>query len=219
MISEYDSLLEQARTRTNIASKDYIPKCCEILKKQGLSNEDITKRIRRDFKFWGQTTIYEAVPEEYKKQTKPKKIPLPESILLEQSSRDSTRQMHEPDTFGMGVVEMESESKTKVPPQPERDNSTAARAAAAADYDKLANEHNELLTKYEGLEASNEYLEEQQRKQIEKIEQLGQVVQALQTARPNLVQITPTASKVVQQSASSTQPKQRLLDQVRLIQC
>lgn len=93
---EYESLVEEARKRTRMASKDYIPKCCEILKKQGVPQEKITHRIRKDFAFWGHTTIYEAIPEEYKKETKPKKIPPPESILLEQSTSGTSHQSSEP---------------------------------------------------------------------------------------------------------------------------
>jgi hypothetical protein len=87
-ISEYETLVQEAKKRTRIAAKDYIPKCCDILKGQGLSNERIVHKIRRDFgDSWSQATIYDAIPDEYKKQTKPlKKDSSLESILIEQSA-------------------------------------------------------------------------------------------------------------------------------------
>lgn len=120
---EYESLVEEARKRTEVASKDYIPKCCENLKKQGLPSEKITHRIREDFSFWSTKTIYEAIPDEYKKETKPKnviveKINGGKSILTKESSRDNSNEpvTDKPnnDQYGMGVVPMSNES----PPEP-----------------------------------------------------------------------------------------------------
>lgn len=116
---EYEALVEEAKKRTENTSKDIIPKCCENLKKQGLSNEDLVHRIKQDFDFWHESTIYDAIPDEYKKVTKPKKIRPPESIVIEQSTSGNI-QSNEPVTdepnnnqFGKGVVPM-TEEKPKL---------------------------------------------------------------------------------------------------------
>lgn len=185
--SQYDTLLAEAKSKGSNLAKDYIPRLYkELVEVEKLEPRDAGERIKKDLvDTWARTTIYENLPEEAKQEAK------------QEAGRQSHKKVLEVSATTTGsessmTNDPISEADPKVPPQSERDNST--------DYDKLANEHNELVTKYEGLEANNEYLQEEQRKQIKKIEQLGQVVQALQKARPNLVGATTIArdSKVQQ---------------------
>lgn len=57
--------------------------------------------------------------------------------------------------------------------------------AQKQDYDRLADEYNQAQERLEGLETHNEYLQNQ-------VDELKGLVQAFQTARPNLVQATTT---------------------------
>lgn len=96
-ISEYESLVREARNRTKVASKDYIPKCCEILKKEGLPSDKIVRRIKWDFgEIWSTKTIYEAIPDEYKKVIEQSVHPR-EPILLEQSSSGLIERREKPE--------------------------------------------------------------------------------------------------------------------------
>lgn len=129
-MTEYDDLIEEARHKTKTTSREIIPRCCEILLKEGLSRDEISRRIREDFRdIWIPQTIWEAIPDEYKKETKPKKNRVADSILLEQSTNGSTHITRDPEpenpggfnTKGMGVVdppddqEMEDKPKKQQP--------------------------------------------------------------------------------------------------------
>lgn len=169
MSDEYDELVQQARNRTHTASKDYIPKCCEILKAEGKSNEDLVHKIRKDFSFWSPTTIYEAIPDEYKKETKPKKeleesIQPPESILIEKTTNGKEEYLSD-DEYGKGVVPVIDE-----PNNNQYDKELTER------YEAHLKEFDELVEKFNGLQTHNEYLEEMNK-------ELKQAVDALQAAR------------------------------------
>lgn len=169
MSDEYDELVQQAKNRTHTASKDYIPKCCEILKAEGKSNEDLVHKIRKDFSFWSPTTIYEAIPDEYKKETKPKKeleesIQPPESILIEKTTNGKEEYLSD-DEYGKGVVPVIDE-----PNNNQYDKELTER------YEAHLKEFDELVDKFNGLQTHNEYLEEMNK-------ELKQAVDALQAAR------------------------------------
>lgn len=210
MNSQYNKLLEEAKLKGSNLAKDYIPRLYrELVEVEKLDPHDAGERIKKDLvDTWARTTIYENLPEEAKQEAKQEAGRQSHKKVLEVSAtnigaEDSITNDHEPDTFGLGVVE---ESESKVPPHKEEylgdvlEQYKKREAAQKQDYDKLAEQYNKTQEKLEGLQANNEYLEEEQRKQIEKIEQLGQVVQALQEARPNLVGATMIArdSKVQQ---------------------
>lgn len=186
MSDEYDELVQQARNRTHTASKDYIPKCCEILKAEGKSNEDLVHKIRKDFSFWSPTTIYEAIPDEYKKETKPKKeleesIQPPESILIEKTTNGKEVIASSDDEYGKGVVPVTDE-----PNNDQYDKELTER------YEAHLKEFDELVDKFNGLQTHNEYLEEMNK-------ELKQAVDALQAAR---VPASTTQSDMKQHTTS-----------------
>jgi hypothetical protein len=69
--SEYNKLLEEAKRRGRETAKTWIPKLCDALEKEKLSNEDIRDRVEKDcIDIWSKATIRDSIADKYKNKQK-----------------------------------------------------------------------------------------------------------------------------------------------------
>jgi vacuolar-type H+-ATPase subunit I/STV1 len=183
MTSRYDELLVEAKTKASILAKDYIPLMYkELVEVEKLDPKDAGERIKKDLvDTWSPVTIRANLPDAAKHEEKVRtKNDIEESekplsqIVLEQSTNGSSTKVEGVKYLGDVLGQYK-----------EREN------AQKQDYDKLAEQYNETQEKLEGIQTHNEFLQDE-------VKQLKEAIQALQTARPNLVQATRIDSKVQQ---------------------
>ena len=172
-MSEYETILAEAKTKASGLAKEYIPRLYkELVEVEKLDPIDAGDRIKNDLiDTWSRSTIYDNLPDEAKKETKPKKndieekIPTSESIVIEQSTS--------------------GKSETPLSPTTVPDFEPVADKTNNDQYDKLAERYNKLQEDFEGLQAHNDY----QKEKIDNLQLAVKVLDQAIKAKP-LVQIT-----------------------------